>query len=107
MIIRADSRGVTLRAEVPDDREAIREVVYAAFLNETHRQPGAPPTEHLIIDALREAGALTISLVAEQEGRVVGHIAFSPVRIDGVSAGWYGLGPIAVEPSRRSESEPR
>ena len=100
----ASSRGVTLRAEVPDDREAIREVVYAAFLNETHRQPGAQPTEHLIIDALREAGALTISLVAEQEGRVVGHIAFSPVRIDGVSAGGTARPDCSrTEPAEGSE----
>ena len=38
-------------------------------------------TEQFIIAALRAARALTVSLVAEVDGRVVGHIAFSPVRI--------------------------
>jgi len=38
-------------------------------------------TEHFIIQALRAAEALTISLVAESNGRVVGHVAFSPVTI--------------------------
>jgi len=55
-------------------------------------------TEHYIVDALRAAGALTVSLVAERDGRVVGHIAFSPVRVSDGSAGWYGLGPVSVAP---------
>lgn len=55
-------------------------------------------TEHFIISALRAAQALTVSLVAEMGGRVVGHIAFSPVTISDGSPDWYGLGPVAVLP---------
>ncbi|HQN30373.1 MAG TPA: N-acetyltransferase, partial [Methanothrix soehngenii] len=55
-------------------------------------------TEQLIIEALRAAGALTVSLVAELDGRVVGHIAFSPVAISDGTQNWYGLGPVSVLP---------
>jgi putative acetyltransferase len=55
-------------------------------------------TEQFIIEALRNAKALTVSLVADVDGRVVGHIAFSPVTISDGTQGWYGLGPISVIP---------
>ena len=57
----------------------------------------------LIIKALRAAKVLTISLVAEIDGRVVGHIAFSPVTISDGSEGWYGLGPISVLPEYQKQ----
>ena len=47
---------------------------------------------------MRAANALTVSLVAEADGKVVGHIAFSPVTISDGSQNWYGLGPISVLP---------
>jgi putative acetyltransferase len=50
---------------------------------------------------LRLAGDLSISLVAEREGEVVGHVAFSPVSISNGAAGWFGLGPVAVERADR------
>ncbi|WP_225867473.1 GNAT family N-acetyltransferase [Cyanobium sp. NIES-981] len=56
-------------------------------------------TEQFIIDALRSAKALTVSLVAEADGIVVGHTAFSPVRISDGSKDWYGLGPVSVHPA--------
>ncbi|MCD6328842.1 MAG: N-acetyltransferase, partial [Candidatus Cloacimonetes bacterium] len=55
-------------------------------------------TEHFIILALRTAGALTISLVAEIDDKVVGHVAFSPITISDGTKDWYGLGPVAVKP---------
>ena len=55
-------------------------------------------TEQFIIDALRDANVLSVSLVALSGNRVVGHIAFSPVEISDGSTGWYGLGPISVLP---------
>lgn len=55
-------------------------------------------TEHFIVEALRAAKALTVSLVAELDGRVVGHIAFSPVTLSDGTPGWYGLGPVSVLP---------
>jgi len=55
-------------------------------------------TEQFIIQALRVANALSISLVAEMDGRVIGHIAFSPLTISDGTNNWYGLGPVSVLP---------
>jgi len=85
---------MTVRLERPSDIPAITEVTRAAFKN----HPVSRQTEHYIVDALRAAGALTISLVAEIDGRVVGHAAFSPIKISDRTADWYGLGPISVLP---------
>lgn len=83
-----------IRRESPSDAAAIHAVTAAAFLNAPH----TAHTEHFIVEALRKAGALTISLVAEHDGAIVGHVAISPVAISDGSAGWFGLGPISVEP---------
>jgi putative acetyltransferase len=84
-----------IRSERVKDVEAIAEVTKAAFEN----HPYSRQTESFIIDALRAAGALTVSLVAEVEDAVVGHVAFSPVTISDGSDNWYGLGPVAVLPA--------
>ena len=55
-------------------------------------------TEQFIVAALRAADALTVSLVAELDGRMIGHIAFSPVTISDGTEDWYGLGPVSVLP---------
>lgn len=83
-----------IRNERNSDIEAISEVTIAAFQN----HPISNHTEQFIVKALRDANALTISLVAEVEGQVVGHIAFSPVTISDGSQNWHGLGPISVLP---------
>lgn len=83
-----------IRPETTADHAAIREINIAAFAG----HPFSQQTEHLIVEGLREAGALTLSLVAEAENRVAGHIAFSPAPISGQDLGWYLLGPIAVPP---------
>lgn len=86
---------ILIRDEVQRDAEAIADVTRAAFESLELSQH----TEQFIIDALRAAGALTLSLVAELDGRVVGHIAFSPVTMSDGTTGWYGLGPVSVLPS--------
>lgn len=91
--------GMMIRPEEPVDAEAVRDVTAAAFKNAPHSEQ----TEPAIIDALRSAGALTISLVAEERGEVIGHVAFSPVSIDGKEAGWFGLGPVSVLPSAQRQ----
>jgi putative acetyltransferase len=58
-------------------------------------------TEQFIVEALRAAGALTVSLIAEIDGHVVGHIAFSPVTMSDGTPDWYGLGPISVLPEHQ------
>ncbi|QRE73830.1 GNAT family N-acetyltransferase [Methylobacterium aquaticum] len=82
-----------LRPETPADAPAIRALVTAAFRDAPH----ASGTEAAIVDALRADKALALSLVAVEADRIVGHIAFSPVTI----AGWFGLGPLAVQRDRR------
>ena len=86
-----------VRPETPADTAAIRTVVAAAFESAPHRSG----TEAEIVDALRGAGALAVSFIAEEDGEIVGHIAFSPVTIDGETGGWFGLGPAAVRPDKQ------
>ncbi|MEK1893257.1 MAG: N-acetyltransferase [Rhizobium sp.] len=88
-----------IRPEQPSDITAIRQITKAAFAPMEY----SGQTEAEIVDALREASALTVSLVAVQDGAVVGHLAFSPVAIDGQDRGWYGLGPVSVRPDRQKE----
>jgi len=83
-----------IRNETDADVSAIAEVTAAAFETLEISQH----TEQFIIAALRAANALTVSLVAEVEGRVIGHIAFSPVIISDGTQNWYGLGPVSVLP---------
>jgi putative acetyltransferase len=88
---------IVVRDETKGDSAAITEVTAAAF--ESLEISGH--TEQFIIEALRSAGALTVSLVAEVNGRVVGHIAFSPVTVSDGSRNWYGLGPVSVLPEHQ------
>jgi putative acetyltransferase len=83
-----------IRDETAADAEAITEVTVAAF----ETLPISNHTEQFIVAALRAANALTVSLVAEMAGYVVGHIAFSPVTISDGCPYWYGLGPVSVLP---------
>ena len=85
---------IIIRGETPGDARAIAEITVAAF----YTLAVSDHTEQFIVEALRAAGALAVSLVAEMDGRVVGHIAFSPVAMSDGSPGWYGLGPVSVLP---------
>ena len=85
---------VTIRPESNADIPAITEVTEAAFAT----MEMSNHTEQFIIESLRAAEALTVSLVAEVDGCVVGHIAFSPVSVSDGAEGWYGLGPVSVSP---------
>jgi putative acetyltransferase len=86
---------IVIRNETDADADAISDVTVSAF--KTLAISGH--TEHFIVAALRAAKALTVSLVAESEGRVVGHIAFSPVTLSDGTPDWYGLGPVSVLPA--------
>ena len=88
-----------IRQETTSDIEAITQITIAAF----RTLPISNHTEQFIIKALRAAGALTLSLVAEIDGRVVGHIAFSPVTISDGAEDWYGLGPVSVLPDYQKQ----
>jgi predicted N-acetyltransferase YhbS len=81
--------------ERPGDAVRIGQITTAAFAP----MPFSDGDEARIIDALRDAGALALSLVAiAADGELVGHVAFSAVRIDGEPGDWYGLGPVSVAP---------
>lgn len=85
---------ILIRDETESDTDAITEVTVAAF----ESMEISSHTEQFIVEALRSARALSLSLVAEVDGRVVGHIAFSPVAISDGTRNWYGLGPVSVLP---------
>jgi putative acetyltransferase len=86
-----------IRPETPQDCSAIEKVHIVAFAG----HPYSRQTEHLIVNALRADHALTVSLVAEADGEVVGHIAFSPVKINGHDSAWFLLGPVGVLPEHQ------
>jgi putative acetyltransferase len=93
---------VIVRDERVADIDAISAMVEAAFRGANpHGTGDYIPTEHLMIAALRRDGALTLGLVAEDGGTIVGHVAFSPVLIDSQAHGWHGLAPLAVRPDRQ------
>jgi len=83
-----------IRPERSEDHVAIRAVTVAAFAS----SPYGHSNEADIVDALRANGELTLSLVAEADAQIVGHIAFSPVRITVAVGDWYGLAPLSVIP---------
>jgi putative acetyltransferase len=90
---------MVIRPERPGDAEAIRALTEAAFKGVAH----SDETEAQIVDALRAAGALTLSLVAVAADEILGHAAFSPVRINGLEGDWHGLGPVSVWPARQGQ----
>jgi putative acetyltransferase len=87
-------KNLLIRDEKSTDYKAISEVTLAAF----EKMEISNHTEQFIIEALRSAKALSVSLIAEVDGRVVGHIAFSPVTMSDGTKDWYGLGPVSVHP---------
>jgi putative acetyltransferase len=87
-----------IRDEEMDDAAGIRRTIREAFEAAEH----SSGTEAKIVDGLRDAGALPVSLVAIEDGQVVGHVAVSPVTI-GDAEEWYGLGPVAVRPDRQQD----
>jgi len=88
-----------IRPEAPGDEDAIHRLTADAFAPMAY----ADGTEPDIIRRLRETGDLTLSLVADEDGEIVGHVAFSPVTIDGVHDAWFGLGPISVRADRQRQ----
>lgn len=80
---------VHVRRERPGDEAAIARVNDAAF---------GQPDESRLVDAVRRAGQATISLVASDEGGIIGHILFAPVRLDspGPRTAMLGLGPFGL-----------
>ena len=90
---------IKIRPEVPDDISAIYSLTEVAF----REMKFSDGDEQDLVNRLRDDGDLAISLVAEEDGVILGHIAFSPVTISDGTSDWYGLGPVSVEPARQGE----
>lgn len=88
-----------IRAEQDADIKAIEQLTITAFQSAEHTSH----TEHLIVNALRQAKQLTVSLVAESEQRIVGHVAISPVTLSNNANDWYGLAPVSVSPQMQGQ----
>lgn len=87
--------GLTIRPERASDHASIGVLVTEAFSASSHGHRG----EAAIVNRLRTGKALAASFVAEHAGRIVGHVALSPVGIDGQDASWLGLAPVSVAPA--------
>jgi putative acetyltransferase len=90
---------VVIRSERPDDHGPLGELIASAFAG----KPYAEGDEAALLVALRCAGALALSLVAERDGVVVGQAAFSPARASAGAERWYALGPVAVLPAHQGQ----
>jgi len=87
---------ILIRPEQPEDIAAIHQINEQAFDS---------PAEANLVDALRRNGNAVLSLVAEENGRVIGYILFSPAVIDARAMQLHGVGlaPLAVSPERQNE----
>lgn len=87
---------IAIRPEMDKDIPAIYKVNASAFDREN---------EARLVDTLRESKAITLSLVAELDGQIVGHVLFSPVTITNENSEWraVGLGPVAVLPEFQNQ----
>jgi putative acetyltransferase len=86
---------ISVRSETPSDYHVIYDITARAFAP----MPFAAGDEQVLINNLRDAGALAISRVAEVNGHVRGHVAFSSAQAADGSTPWFALGPIAVDPA--------
>jgi len=87
-----------MRNERTDDAPVISQIHYAAFKGHPMHAPGAEPLEPRIVEHLRAANALTLSLLAEVGGEAVGHVALSPAAVGEDRSGWLLLGPVGILP---------
>ena len=87
---------IDVRPERHEDVLGVRRVNELAF---------GQPAESNLVDALRAAGAMTLSLVAVRHGEVVGHVAFSPVTVADATGSFaaIGLAPVAVLPELQGQ----
>jgi putative acetyltransferase len=83
---------IEIRPETPADHEGVFAIQAAAF---------GRPNEARLVALLRTSVNPQLSLVAELEGRLAGHVFFSPLRIEGTGTAppVGGLAPVAVEPA--------
>jgi len=90
-----------IRDEQTNDIERVTKIQYAAFKGHPMHPPGSEPVEQRIVELLRAKNALTLSLLAEEDGVAAGHIAISPAVVGACAEGWHLLGPVGVVPERQ------
>ena len=90
---------INIRCELPSDIPEIRRITELAFREMSY----AAGDEQDVIDRLRSSNALSLSLVAAEENRVIGHAAFSPVTLNSEIAPWFALGPVSVTPEGQGQ----
>lgn len=90
---------VLIRAATEDDVVGIELLTMVAFMRVEHSRHH----EQQVIADLRRDSALVLSLVADHDGYVVGHLAVSPVTLSDDSPGWFALGPLAVGPGHQRQ----
>ncbi len=80
-----------IRLELPEDASAVRRVVIAAF---------DQAAEGDLVGSLRDAGDAEISLVAEDDGDIIGHVMFSKLQ---APDGCLAMAPVSVTPDRQGQ----
>ncbi|MEM9206417.1 MAG: N-acetyltransferase [Pseudomonadota bacterium] len=88
---------MSIRPERSGDEAAIHDLTNEAFFGKSY----SDGTEAALVGKLRDAGVLSVSLVAERDAEIVGHVAFSRVDVSNGTTDWYGLGPLSVAPERQ------
>ncbi|MBW7982759.1 GNAT family N-acetyltransferase [Enterobacillus tribolii] len=84
-----------IRVEIPVDAPGIDQLLRSAFPSEAEAD---------LVHQLREDGLLTLGVVAtDDEGGVIGYVAFSPVDLEGEDRQWVGLAPVAVAEAYRRQ----
>lgn len=84
-----------IRVEIGIDAPGIDALLRRTFADER---------EATLVHDLREDGLITLGLVAtDDEGQVIGYVAFSPVTVKGEDLQWVGLAPLAVDEAYRHQ----
>lgn len=83
-----------IRPETPQDAAAIAAIIKQAFAATEYGYSG----EAELVERLRALNGLALSMVAERNGELLGHIAFSPAQVNGEAGPWYLLAPVSVWP---------
>lgn len=91
------STDVTIRPERLADHAVVGDLITTAFAG----MPYADGDEAELVETLRRENAISVSLVAESSGAVMGQIVFSPAFAPDGAEIWYALGPVAVHPAHQ------
>lgn len=92
-----------IRPETNREAPIIEAVILMAFKDHPHQDLQKGTVEHLIVYKLRQQNALTLSLIAVENNSIIGHIAFSPITINGTQQDWFVMAPVSVLPDYQNK----